>query len=98
VYAYPSRYEGFGLPPAEAMLAGVPVVATTAGALPEVLGDAALLVEPGDDDALGQALGRVLDDAALRGELVARGRVQAARLSWEACGRGLAALYREAAG
>ena len=56
VFAYPSKYEGFGLPPLEAMAAGTPVVATTAGALPEVVGDAARLVPPGDADALAGAL------------------------------------------
>ncbi|MDA8279855.1 MAG: glycosyltransferase family 1 protein [Actinomycetota bacterium] len=65
VLAYPSRYEGFGFPPLEAMAAGVPVVATAAGAIPEVVGDAAVLVPPGDDDALAGALVAVLDDAGI---------------------------------
>jgi alpha-1,3-rhamnosyl/mannosyltransferase len=82
--AYPSVYEGFGLPPLEAMAAGVPVVATAAGALPEVLGDAADLVPVGDADALAAALARVLDDGAHRAELVDRGRARGARWSWDA--------------
>ena len=62
VYAYPSIYEGFGLPPLEAMAAGTPVVTSTAGSLPEVVGDAALTIAPGDADALADAIGRLLDD------------------------------------
>lgn len=82
--AYPSVYEGFGLPPLEAMAAGTPVVATAAGALPEVLGDAAILVPPGDVDALAAALARVIGDDAERAILVERGHRQAASWSWTA--------------
>ena len=94
-YAYPSLYEGFGFPPLEAMAAGVPVVATTAGALPEVLGDAARMVEPGDVDALAAALLR-LDDAGERTALVQRGHRRVAAFSWDDCAAGLVALYRRA--
>ena len=73
VLAYPSLYEGFGFPPLQAMRAGVPVVATRAGSLPEVLGDGALLVEPGDHDGLAEALGRCLGDEAVRRRLIAAG-------------------------
>ena len=96
VLAYPSLYEGFGFPPLQAMAAGVPVVATRAGALPEVLGDAAELVAPGDHEALAAALARVLDSAAVRDDLVARGRRRAACFTWDRCAEGLAALYRDA--
>ena len=96
VLAYPSVYEGFGLPPLEAMAAGVAVVASTAGALPEVLGDAALLVPPRDANALAAALSLVLGDDGVRAGLVARGRAQAARYSWEQCAAGLSGLYRQA--
>jgi glycosyltransferase involved in cell wall biosynthesis len=96
VLAYPSLYEGFGLPPLEAMSVGVPVVATAAGALPEILGDGADLVPVGDVDALAAALARTVDDEDLRVDLVTRGRARAAAFTWRACGDGLAHLYRDA--
>jgi len=97
VLAYPSLYEGFGLPPLQAMRAGVPVVATRAGSLPEVLGDAAVLVEPGDHDALVEALTRCLGDDMERRRLIAAGTAWSARYSWERCGEELETLYRAAA-
>jgi glycosyltransferase involved in cell wall biosynthesis len=97
VLAFPSLYEGFGFPPLQAMRAGVPVVATRAGSLPEVLGDGALLVEVGDHDGLVEALASCLGDAAVRRHLVAAGSAWSARYSWERCGDGLEALYRDAA-
>jgi glycosyltransferase involved in cell wall biosynthesis len=97
VLAYPSLYEGFGFPPLQAMQAGVPVVATRAGSLPEVLGDAALLVDAGDPDGLVEALDRCLDDEAERRRLIVAGRAWSGGYSWERCGAGLEALYRDAA-
>jgi glycosyltransferase involved in cell wall biosynthesis len=97
VVAYPSVYEGFGFPVLEAMACGVPVVATRAGAVPEVAGDAAVLVEPGDVDALASALVQVLDDDARRADLVARGRSQVERFSWTRTAAELAAIYRRLA-
>jgi glycosyltransferase involved in cell wall biosynthesis len=97
VLAYPSRYEGFGLPPLEAMAQGVPVVATAAGAIPEVLGDAALLVPPGDPERLAEALDEVLRDPDERERLVSAGRARAARYPWSATGDALMALYRDLA-
>jgi glycosyltransferase involved in cell wall biosynthesis len=98
VLAYPSRYEGFGFPPLEAMAVGVPVVATRAGALPEVLGDDALLVPVGDQDALAAALLEVLRSPDVRAAWAERGRARAAHYSWDRCAEGLAALYRDAHG
>lgn len=98
VFAYPSIYEGFGYPPLEAMSLGVPVVATSAGAVPEVAGDAVVMVEPADADALADALARVIDDNELRSKLVDRGRARAARFTWEAAAGSMHALYSEIAG
>lgn len=98
VFAYPSVYEGFGLPPLEAMAAGVPVVATAVGSLPEVLGGAAEMVAAGDDEAMAAALDRVLTDATRREELVQAGQVRAASFTWEAAADGLTGVYRELAG
>jgi glycosyltransferase involved in cell wall biosynthesis len=97
VFAYPSVYEGFGFPPLEAMAAGVPVVATATGAVPEVVGDAALLVPVGDPEALAAALDRALVDTATRARLVRDGRAQVERYSWVAAGGAMAALYRRVA-
>ena len=97
VLAYPSLYEGFGFPPLQAMQAGVPVVATRAGSLPEVLGEAAALVDPGDHDGLAEALARCLGDDEERRRLIAAGTAWSARYSWERCGEGLETLYRAAA-
>lgn len=98
VFAYPSVYEGFGLPPLEAMAAGAPVVASAIGALRETLGDSALLIEPGNLDALAGALEEVLDRAQVAHNLSVRGRAHASKYSWAACAEGLAALYRVSAG
>ena len=97
VLAYPSVYEGFGFPPLQAMAAGVPVVATATGSLPEVLGDAAALVAVGDHEALAESLRQVVSDEGTRSRLVEAGRAQAARFDWARCGEGLARLYRDVA-
>ena len=96
VFAFPSLYEGFGLPPLEAMALGVPTVVTAAGAVPEVCGDAALTVPVGDEGALAEALAAVVDDAGCAATLVARGRERAASFTWDRCADGLVALYRDA--
>ena len=96
LFAYPSLDEGFGLPLLEAMHYGVPIVASTAGAIPEIAGDAALLVAPTDTAALSDALERVLRDGDLRSELTTSGRRRCREFSWTACADGMVELYREA--
>jgi len=95
VFAYPSLYEGFGLPPLEAMAQGVPVVATRVGSLPEVLGDACVLVPPGDDVALAAAMESLLTSEVQRSLAVSAGRARAARYSWNRMGTEMIALYRD---
>jgi glycosyltransferase involved in cell wall biosynthesis len=88
-------YEGFGFPPLEAMQCGVPVVAGDAGALPEVLGDAALLVPPTEVDALAAAIATLADPAdAERPARIERGRARAARYDWDTTARRMVELYR----
>jgi glycosyltransferase involved in cell wall biosynthesis len=94
LFVLPSLYEGFGLPVLEAMACGTPVVCSNASSLPEVAGDAALLVEPHDVDGLAAALQRALSDEALRREMIERGLAQAARFSWEKAARETLAVYR----
>jgi glycosyltransferase involved in cell wall biosynthesis len=94
--AVPSRYEGFGLVAAEAMLAGVPVVASDAGSHPEIVGDAGLLVPAADTDALAAALQSVLADDELADELRRRGPVRAAQLTWAAAADGVVDVWRRA--
>ncbi|MGD9765074.1 MAG: glycosyltransferase family 4 protein [Candidatus Binatia bacterium] len=93
--AYPSLYEGFGLPVLEAMACGTPVVTSAAGSLAEIAGDAARYVDPRDPDALAAVLAEVLGDTAQRRILSERGRARAARFSWERCARETFAVYEE---
>ncbi len=95
VFVYPSLYEGFGLPPLEAMACGAAVVASSASSLPEVIGEAGLLVPPRDYDALADVLDRVLTDDALRDDLRRRGVMQAARFTWQRTAEATAAVYRD---
>jgi glycosyltransferase involved in cell wall biosynthesis len=95
--AYPSLYEGFGFPPLEAMAAGVPVLASRAGAVLEVAGPAAQLADPGDVDDLASGLERLVVDEGRRTELIDAGRRHAGSFSWQATAAGLIALYRRLA-
>jgi len=95
VFAYPSLYEGFGLPILEAMSCGTPVVTSDTSSMPEVAGEAALLVEPRDAEAISAALARVLEDGELRKEMREKGLKRAACFSWEKCARETLAVYRK---
>jgi glycosyltransferase involved in cell wall biosynthesis len=95
----PSLYEGFSLPAVEHMASGTPLVATRAGALPEVTGDGAVLVQPGDAEELGSALRRLHDSPSLRAELTQRALQRVSeRFAWTAVAAATAQLYRQAIG
>jgi glycosyltransferase involved in cell wall biosynthesis len=96
VFAFPSLYEGFGLPPLEAMACGTPVVTTTGGSLPEVAGDAATLIDPGDEDALAAAIAKLATDPAARQDAAARGLARAATFTWKRCADLTATAYARA--
>jgi glycosyltransferase involved in cell wall biosynthesis len=98
VFAFPSLYEGFGLPPLEAMAGGTPVVAANTSSLPEVLGDAAVLVDPYSEPAIAEGLIRVLNDAELRARMRAAGLARARSFSWEESVRKVKAVYDELGG
>jgi glycosyltransferase involved in cell wall biosynthesis len=82
IFVFPSLYEGFGLPPLEAMANGTPVLASNVSSLPEVLGDAALLINPDNVFEISRGLKHLLFDSHLRAELIAKGLEQVRRYSW----------------
>ena len=96
LFVYPSRFEGFGLPVLEAMACGTPVVTTNVASLPEVAGDAALLVSPDDESQLVEAMRRALVDQTLRLEMVTRGQAHAATFTWERTARQTLHVYERA--
>jgi len=98
LFAFPSHYEGFGIPVLEAMACGTPVVCADNSSLPEVAGDAAVLVEATDTDALVDAMRQLLIDISLRERLVQRGYAQAREFTWEKAARRLLTVYHTIAG
>jgi len=96
LFVFPSHYEGFGLPPLEAMACGTPVVAANNSSIPEVVGDAGLLVDSTDFNALVTAIERALGDAALRTELSQKGLDRARQFSWERFGKETLKVYERA--
>jgi len=96
VFAFASKYEGFGIPVLEAMTVDVPVVSSDRASLPEVCGDAATLVDPDDLDAFAAALRKLATDATARREHIARGRVQAAKFTWRRTAEATLAAYTRA--
>jgi glycosyltransferase involved in cell wall biosynthesis len=95
VFVFPSLYEGFGLPPLEAMASGTPVITSNVSSLPEVVGDAALLIDPYQPEAIADAMRRVLTDPSLREDLRARGLARARHFSWERSIRRVREIYDE---
>jgi glycosyltransferase involved in cell wall biosynthesis len=95
LFVYPSLYEGFGLPPLEAMSAGCPVLVSRTSSLPEICGDAACYFDPAVEGALEQELARLLGDRALLGAKVDAGRARVGRYTWESAAAGTLAVYRE---
>lgn len=93
LFVFPSLYEGFGRPPLEAMACGTPVVTSNVSSLPEVVGDAALLADPHDHQALARAMERALSDVGLAGDLRALGLERARHFTWERAGRELLQAY-----
>ena len=96
-FVFPSLYEGFGLPALEAMACGTPVITSNTTSLPEVVGDAAFLVDPSDPDKLCEAMSTLLSDHSLREELRRKGLMRAAEFSWKRCGALTAEVYHLAA-
>lgn len=96
LFVFPSLYEGFGMPPLEAMSCGTPVVASNSSSLPEVVGQAGLMVSPTDDSALAEAILRLLQDATLRDDLRERGHAQARAFSWRTTAERTLAAYERA--
>ena len=98
VFVFPSLYEGFGLPPLEAMASGTPVVTSNVSSLPEVAGDAAVLVDPYDPQAIADGIYRVLTDEQLRRDMVHKGIARAGQFSWEQSARRVRQIYGEVSG
>lgn len=98
LFVFPSLYEGFGLPVLEAMACGAPVVTSAVSSLPEVAGEAAVMVDPHDPSAIADGMRRVLTNPALSADLRERGVRRAAAFTWERTAQRTAAVYREAAG
>jgi glycosyltransferase involved in cell wall biosynthesis len=97
VFVFPSLYEGFGLPVLEAMACGCPVITSNVSSLPEVVGDAALLVDPYNVEALAQAMLTVLEDDELKKEMSKKGIAQAQKFSWDKAGAEFLALCTDVA-
>lgn len=94
MFVYPSLYEGFGLPPLEAMACGIPVIASSRASLPEVVGDAGILVEPLDEASIMQHMRQLIEDDAIHTALSNAGQMRARRFSWQKCALETIAVYQ----
>jgi glycosyltransferase involved in cell wall biosynthesis len=97
-FFYMSLYEGFGIPPLEAMQCGIPVVTSNTSSLPEVVGDAGIMLDPADADGLCQAMWQLYSQPDLRSELAAKSLVQSKKFSWDKCAQDTISAYRKALG
>ncbi len=95
IFIYPSLYEGFGLPPLEAMASGVPVIASNRSSLPEVVGDSGVLIDPEDIDSLAQAIDSLLNDREKHDRMVEKGLKQAKKFTWKECAENTFSVYRD---
>ena len=95
IFVYPSEYAGFGLPPLEALACGTPVLTSDCSSLPEVVGDAGILVDPTDTDAIADGMRRMIGDPTLRSDLAEGGPVRASTFTWERMARETLTVYRE---
>ena len=96
LFVYPSLYEGFGLPPLEAMACGTPVITSNTSSLPEVVGDAGIMVDPHDVDGLADAMHKVLSNDGLREDMIKKGLKRAKIFNWEKCAKETLEVYEEA--
>ena len=97
-FVFPSLYEGFGMPPLEAMACGVPVISSIAASIPEVVGDAGILVHPKETEELYQAMFDIVTDDEKRNRLIEKGLKRSRQFSWEASAIKLRKVYQEMAG
>jgi glycosyltransferase involved in cell wall biosynthesis len=95
-FVYPSFYEGFGLPPLEAMQCGVPVITSNTSSLPEVVGEAGIMLDPQDSDGLSQSILNLYSQPALRDTMAQQSLSQAQKFSWENCAKQTVAAYKSA--
>jgi glycosyltransferase involved in cell wall biosynthesis len=95
LFVYPTKYEGFGFPALEAMACGTPVITTAISSLPEIVGDAGILVPPGDEHALTGAMAEVLRDSTLSNQLRTRGLQRSEYFTWERTARETMKVYKQ---